>query len=150
VPRRVEAAEVGLRCLSTANRVRRVVDERMVTAGLSLARAKVLQALARQGPSRQNELAATLDTAPRTVTQSLEALELDGLVERELDPADRRCKIATLTPAGSAALAAALRAGERELQRIFSAIGRQGLANLEDVLDAIDIEVSASAVERSS
>src|SRR5882757_804065 len=103
---RAEAERVGLRYLSSAYQVRRLVDEHMVAHGLSLSRTKMLQMLELRGPSQQAVLAEALDLAPRSVTQTLEGLERDGLIKRRRDPADRRGKLVTLTPAGTSALAA--------------------------------------------
>jgi len=133
----VDAEEVGLRYLELAHRVRRAVDERMVGAGLSLARTKTLRVLADRGPLRQAELAAESGTAPRSVTQAVEALERDGLVERAPDPDDGRAKIVALTAAGTAALASGTDAGNEALRGIFGGLGEEGLAALADLLGAL-------------
>src|SRR6185503_11644692 len=97
-----EAVRVGLRYLSLAHRVRRLVDDKMVAGGLSLARVKILRILDETGPQRQ-------------VTQAVEALERDGLVVRTADPEDQRAKLVALTPAGVDSLAAGVVAGDEAL-----------------------------------
>ncbi|GAA4183250.1 hypothetical protein GCM10022252_10390 [Streptosporangium oxazolinicum] len=131
-------AEIGLRYLSLGYRLRRVVDDGMTSAGLSLARTKVLQVLDRHGAMRQSSLARELGHAPRSVTQSVEALEREGLVERAADPTDGRSRLVGLTPEGARALAAGTAAGERVLHEIFGTLERERLADLGELLDAID------------
>src|SRR5262249_39333119 len=65
-------------------------NARMSAAGLSLARFRVLQALASGGRLRMNELSTALGVVPRTVTTIIDALEKDRMVARLADPADRR------------------------------------------------------------
>jgi DNA-binding MarR family transcriptional regulator len=134
----VEPERVGLRYLSVAYRVRKVLDEQMTAGGLSLARTKVLQVLERNTAIRQTSLAQELGFAQRSITQAVEGLERDGLVEREVDPADGRAKLVTLTVRGAAALAAGTDAGDRVLQRIFGTLDRKQLASLDTLLTAVD------------
>jgi DNA-binding MarR family transcriptional regulator len=144
---RPNPADVGLRYLSVGHHLRKVVDARMTAGGLSLARTKVLQVLALRGPMRQSLLAEELGHAPRSVTQSVEALEREGLVERTMSPEDRRSKLVSLTPEGTKALAAGTTAGEDILREIFGAMRREQLAALDKLLDAIDAAMSATAAE---
>ncbi|MFB7274762.1 MarR family winged helix-turn-helix transcriptional regulator [Streptomyces sp. NPDC056244] len=136
--------QIGLRYLSLANQVRRIVDEHMSGAGPSLARTKVLMVLGGHGALRQAALAAELGYAPRSVTQAVDALERDGLVERTSDPGDRRCKVVVLTPEGRAALAAGTAAGENILRQVFGALGPGQRADLDALLDAIEAAATAA------
>ena len=136
--------QVGLRYLSVAYRVRKVLNEQMTISGLSLARTKVLQVLERNTSIRQTLLAQELGFAQRSVTQAVEGLERDGLVERESDPTDGRAKLVTLTAEGAAALAASTDAGDQELQRIFGTLGQKQLAQLDKLLTAIDAAAGAA------
>ncbi|MBO0516019.1 MarR family winged helix-turn-helix transcriptional regulator, partial [Streptomyces beijiangensis] len=129
--------EVGLRYLALGHRLRKVVDERMTAGGLSLARTKILQVLDRSGPLSQSSLAEELGHAPRSVTQSVEALEREGLVVRTPAPQDRRSKIVSLAPKGAEALAAGEAAGEAVLREIFGALGGEDLAVLAGLLDEV-------------
>ena len=143
----VSPTDVGLRYLSLGYRLRRVVDDGMTAGGLSLARTKVLQVLERRGALRQSALAEELGHAPRSVTQSVEALEREGLVERMTDPDDGRSKLVTLTPAGAKALAAGTAAGERVLREIFGSMGREDLAGLNRLLDVVGAALPATAAD---
>ena len=136
--------QVGLRYLSVAYRVRKVLNEQMTTSGLSLARTKVLQVLERNTSIRQTSLAQELGFAQRSITQAVEGLERDGLVQRESDPTDGRAKLVTLTADGAAALAASTKAGNQALQQIFGTLDRKQLAQLDKLLTAIDAAASAT------
>lgn len=143
--RKVTPVEVGLRYLSLGYDLRRVVDDSMTTGGLSLARTKVLQVLDRRGTVRQSVLAQELGQAPRSVTQSVEALEREGLVERTADPHDGRSKLVRLTPEGTKALIAGTAAGEQVLREVFGAMGAEQLRNLDQLLDALRAALSGAA-----
>jgi DNA-binding MarR family transcriptional regulator len=140
-----EAVRVGLRYLTVGYQVRRTVDERMTGHGSSLARTKILQVLARRGAVRQSELANELGHAPRSVTQAVEALERDGLVERGAAANDRRAKLVVLTRRGTEALAAGTVAGERAIREVFGALSPTQLAELDAALTVIEGVVGAAA-----
>jgi DNA-binding MarR family transcriptional regulator len=129
---------VGLRYLAVAYRVRKVLDGHMVTSGLSLARAKVLRTLEKEGSLRQASLAQELGLAQRSITQAVESLARDGLVQRSPDPDDGRAKLVTMTDEGAAALAASTDAGEQMLLRIFGALSQKQLAQLDRLLGVVD------------
>jgi DNA-binding MarR family transcriptional regulator len=133
-----EPERLGLRYLTLAFRVRKIVDKHMITSGLSLARWKVLETLDAKGSIRQKALAQELGFAERSISQAVESLASDGLVERMPDPADGRAKLVTLTDEGAAALAAGTKAGAQVLQRIFGALDRKQLASLDKLLNVID------------
>jgi DNA-binding MarR family transcriptional regulator len=131
-------AAVGLRYLVLAQRVRKTLDRHMLASGLSLARWKVLEVLEGHGSIRQKSLAEELGLAQRSVTQAVEGLASDGLVERTADPADGRAKLVTLTDEGAVLLAASTAVGEQVLRRIFGSLDHQQLVYLDGLLGAID------------
>ena len=57
-------------------------------------------------PLRATDIAELFGLAPRTVTESLDALERAGLLRREADPADRRVKRISITEEGRRAITA--------------------------------------------
>ena len=145
---RPNPADIGLRYLEVGHYLRRVVDAGMTAGGLSLARTKVLEVLARHpSPLRQSELAEALGHAPRSVTQAVEALERDGLVTRTPSTEDRRSKLVTLTPQGAKALAAGTTAGEDVLSEIFGTLDDDQLALLDKLLDTVDAAITAAPGE---
>src|SRR3954469_24224527 len=69
-------------------------------SGLSPTSTATLATISREGPLTLGELAAAEQVAPPTVTKVIGKLEAAGLVDRLIDPADRRvCRVA-LSPAG--------------------------------------------------
>lgn len=86
-------------------RMHRLLDRQMAAEGASLAQAKVLLFVAKRGPARATDIAEMFGLAPRTVTETIDRLERDGLVVREQDAVDRRVKRVRLTPAGDQAIA---------------------------------------------
>jgi DNA-binding MarR family transcriptional regulator len=83
--------------LEADDRKQRVVD----ALGMSYIRSRALRALAVE-PIRMSELAARLVTDKPYTTLVVDDLEQRGLVVREQDPDDRRCKIVRITPEGRA------------------------------------------------
>jgi len=86
------------------HRMVRQLDRRMAEEGASLARTRVLMCLQKTNLRRGTELAEFLTLAPRTITEAIDGLEREGLVERHPDPEDRRAKLILITPAGECAV----------------------------------------------
>lgn len=78
----------------------RLLDRRMAEQGASLARTKLLLCLQKRGPLRGTDIADFFSQSPRTITEAIDGLERDGLVERVPDPSDRRAKLIHVTPKG--------------------------------------------------
>lgn len=111
----------------------------MVAAGhpwFGEARGTLLRHIGREG-APQGELAARAGLTKQAVQQHVDALAVDGIVERTPDPADARRKQVRLTPAGRAALAD----GDRikgEIEAAYAArLGVERLAALRAALAAV-------------
>jgi DNA-binding MarR family transcriptional regulator len=74
----------------------------------------ILGALEDGGPSRLGAVAARFHLDASTVSRQVATLERQGLLEREVDPGDRRACRLRLSPAGEQALART-RAARRQL-----------------------------------
>jgi DNA-binding MarR family transcriptional regulator len=133
----VSALEVGQAYLELHHQLYRLVDQTMSSAGLSLARSKVLMRLNERGPMNQATLAGLLGFAPRSVTDTVDALERDGLVTRTEDKADRRARIVALTPAGRDALGAAQVTRGKAMNEIFGSLSARERATLAALLATI-------------
>ena len=114
--------EVGGLYFELHHRIHRLVDEAMVEAGLSLSRAKVLGVLVEHGPMKQAAVACALGFAPRSVSDTLDALEREGLASRGPDPSDRRAWLVAITPAGTAAWTRAVQVKTAALTEIFGGL----------------------------
>jgi DNA-binding MarR family transcriptional regulator len=133
----VSALEVGQAYFELHHRLHRLVDQTMSSAGLSLARAKVLMRLCEGGPMNQATLAGLLGFVPRSVTEIVDALERDGMVTRGRDKADRRARIVALTPAGQDAHAAAQITRRKAMDEIFGSLSARERATLAALLSTI-------------
>jgi len=67
---------------------------------LSRTAASILKALREQGPQRVTLLAASEQVAQPTMSMIIKRLVARGLVERRVDPADRRATLVAITPLG--------------------------------------------------
>src|SRR3954465_475438 len=67
--------------------------------GLTRAQGIILARLSRQPGMTQNEMAGLCEVEPITIGRLVDRLEARGLLERRLDPADRRIRRLHLLPA---------------------------------------------------
>src|SRR3954462_10065099 len=128
--RDVTPSEVGQAYFGLHHQLRRTVDQTMAAVGLTLARAKVLMHLGDEGPMNQATLAGLLGFAPRSVTDTVDALVSDGLVTREDCPDDRRARMVALTPAGEKARERAAIAKAKAMDEIFGSLSAADRAAL--------------------
>ena len=75
------------------------------TYGMTRAQGVILARLARQPGMTQNEMAGLCEVEPITVGRLVDRLEARGLLERRMDPADRRIRRLHLLPASEPILA---------------------------------------------
>jgi DNA-binding MarR family transcriptional regulator len=133
----VSSVAAGQIYLELHHQLHRIVDQAMSSAGLSLARAKVLIRLDSHGPMNQATLAGLLGFAPRSVTETVDGLERDGLVTRTEDPHDRRARIVALTVSGQEALTAAMTVRNKSMDEIFGVLSPVERAQLVSLLTTI-------------
>lgn len=97
------AYDLGRRVVEVAHALNRdlaqIVDDLQITRPLAAA---LWQLDPRQGPLSRRALADRLICDPSNVTFLVDRLEERGLVQRVVDPDDRRVKALSLTPAGVA------------------------------------------------
>ncbi len=91
-----------------ARALARRFDEALRPLGLTNGQFSLMMALNRPEPPSIGSVAALLAMDRTTLTAALKPLERRGLVEVTGDPADRRSRRLTLTPAGRALLANAV------------------------------------------
>ena len=92
--------------LHTSSVLESRVEARLSDVGLSLAKLAALHRLTEAGESLPlGQLAERLSCVKSNVTQLVDRLEADGLVNRTADPNDRRSRLAVLTDAGRSAYA---------------------------------------------
>jgi DNA-binding MarR family transcriptional regulator len=94
------AGDAVRRIMHIAAAIRHHQDEEIVGLGLTPAAARALHQLDPDRPSPARDLAEQLRCDRSNVTALVDKLEQAGLVERRLDPADRRQKTLVVTEAG--------------------------------------------------
>jgi len=102
--------------------------------GMTRAQGVILARLARHPGMIQNELASLCEVEPITVGRLVDRLESRGLLERRIDPADRRIRRLHVLPAAIPILA--------EIQRYKDDL----LADLVDGMDEASIEKLTQAL----
>ncbi|HEY3737846.1 MAG TPA: MarR family winged helix-turn-helix transcriptional regulator [Jatrophihabitans sp.] len=133
----VSSVDAGQVYMELHHQLHRIVDQAMSSAGLSLARAKVLMRLDSGGPMNQATLAGLLGFAPRSVTETVDGLERDGLVTRTEDPNDRRARIVALTASGRDAFDASMTVRSKTMDEIFGVLSPAERAQLVSLLTAV-------------
>jgi DNA-binding MarR family transcriptional regulator len=120
-----------------ARAVARHYDEALRPAGLTNGQFSLMMSLNRPQPPTISEVAELLGVDRTTLTASLKALERRRLVKVAVDAADRRSRRLALTPAGRAALAAAVPLWEGAQAAIECRLDDPGPDRLRAVLRAL-------------
>ena len=121
--------------LRAAGSVESYVETKLAPCGLSLAKLAALAQLARaNGSLPLGQLADRLACVKSNVTQLVDRLEVDGLVTRTLDAADRRSRLAILTEAGWKAYDVGFQIHQEAERRIFGTLSGEDVATLANIL----------------
>jgi DNA-binding MarR family transcriptional regulator len=126
------------------NRLLRTHLRRLLEAhepGLSPEQWFVLARVAEREPIRQVDLAEPVLGDPPNVSRLVDALVARGDLRRSPDPADRRSRLLSLTPAGRARADAMFAVAIEERPLVFAGFDERELAALADALDRIDANV---------
>jgi DNA-binding MarR family transcriptional regulator len=115
----------------------RTLDRRMAEHGASLARTKLLLCLQKRGPLRGTDIADFFSQSPRTVTEAIDGLERDGLVERKSDPVDRRAKQIHITDKGIDAAARTEPLRRQIIDQTFGTLSTDERASLGAILEKL-------------
>jgi MarR family transcriptional regulator for hemolysin len=138
----VAAAErfhpVGRHLVFTAKALRDSFEDMLQRSGVSLATWTVLNALSEQGVLSQTELAGHVHLEGATITHHIDRLEQQGLLQRLLDPADRRVRRIEATPEGVRVHEQLVAAAQEFESTIFAGVSEAERKELRRVLDRID------------
>jgi DNA-binding MarR family transcriptional regulator len=111
------------------------VEARLADVGLSLAKLAALHRLTEAGESLPlGQLADRLSCVKSNVTQLVDRLEADGLVNRTADPNDRRSRLAVLTAAGKTAYAKGSEIKTRIERELFGVLTAAESETLHELL----------------
>jgi DNA-binding MarR family transcriptional regulator len=120
-----------------ARAVTAAYDAALAPSGLRITQFSILRRLARLGPLPVTRLAAEAALDRSTMGRNLNPLERRGLVRIKVGNADQRERIAYLTAAGEAAIAAALPHWRKTQKQIAALVQPSVIAKLADQLDAL-------------
>lgn len=121
-----------------SRRMRRQVMVTLDVPGLTPGRMRALRALLHaESPMRIGELATRLSMAPRSATTVIDDLAEMGLVQRVLDPDDRRATLIQVTDDGERLHADAETARRRVAEEILRALSHSELETLHDLLNRV-------------
>lgn len=93
---------------------------RRISRRIDLTRVRVLGLLSARGPLRPRDIAAELGLTASATSRHLTALERDGHVAVEADPADSRTFLARVAPAGQAEIDATVDAGAAVFAQVIA------------------------------
>lgn len=88
-------------------------------------------------PVRQTDLARTMMVEAQSLVRLLDSLERRGLIERAVDPDDRRSKLISLTEAGSAMGETVLGVADAVAARILGGVSDAALTGCQQVFDRL-------------
>jgi DNA-binding MarR family transcriptional regulator len=111
------------------------VEARLSEVGLSLAKLAALHQLTEAGDSLPlGQLADRLSCVKSNVTQLVDRLEADGLVNRTGDPNDRRSRLAVLTDSGRSAFVKGTEIRMKVESELFGVLTAQESETLHQLL----------------
>jgi len=120
----VMKTEMLVELYDVARLMRTRFDRWARTYGMTRAQGVILARLARQPGMTQNEMAGLCEVEPITVGRLVDRLEARGLLERRMDPSDRRIRRLHLLPAAEPIL--------KEIQRYKETLFREITADLDE------------------
>ncbi len=104
---------------------------------LSFTTLSVLHTLSRKGPMRLTELTATEQMTQPAITQMMQRLEHDGLVERRADPRDGRAVLVQLTARGAQIIEARRSARVQQLASLLDRLPQEERTTIAAAMPAL-------------
>jgi DNA-binding MarR family transcriptional regulator len=120
---KVRDACLCLHVQRAARALARRFDQALKPLGLTNGQFSLLMSLHRPEPPAMGPVAELLAMDRTTLTAALKPLQRRGLVDVEVDPADRRGRLLKLTPEGRALLARALPVWDHEHKALEAELG---------------------------
>jgi DNA-binding MarR family transcriptional regulator len=138
----------GSHCNCTAlrkasRRISQLYDAALAPSGLKTTQRAILAQIRRSEPTTVGNLAEALVMDAGALAHTLKPLERDGLISIDVDPDDRRNRVAKLTPAGNARLSESDRLWKNAQRGFEAAFGR---AKSEALREAMQFLVSGEFV----
>ncbi|MDT5026017.1 MAG: MarR family transcriptional regulator, transcriptional regulator for hemolysin [Micromonosporaceae bacterium] len=133
---------VGLALARTAKGVSRAFDDVLAAEGGSLPMWLIMISLKTHSLGNQRELAEAVGIRSATLTHHLNAMEADGLVTRQRDPANRRIHQVELTERGETLFRRLASAAFAHDQRLRTGFSEEEIAMLEQLLSRLHHNVN--------
>jgi DNA-binding MarR family transcriptional regulator len=128
---------IGFLLHDAARLLKRDFERRARSLGLTRAQWQTLFHLARNEGCNQAALADVLDVEPITLTRVIDRLEASGLVERRVDPNDRRARLLFLGPDAAPLLEKLRTLGAQTREIAMAGIGDEDRERLADLIGRI-------------
>jgi len=134
----ISTSELVERLVRSAQLLRRSAVKALAPLGLTPAQERTLRLVARSdGPCRMGELAVRMGIVPRSATSLVDALERADLVQRAIDPINRRSILVTLTAHGQAVQLQMSQARTQAGEELFAQLDRSERELLADLLGKV-------------
>lgn len=135
---RTGGLRLTMQMVFATRRWRALLDEALRPLGQSAARMEALSTIALSPPwNSQIEIAKNIGIEGATLTRMLDALEMDGLVERLPHPSDRRTKTNRLTDAGWEALSEIMAVAHGMRTRLLEGVNESSIDAANEFLDML-------------
>ena len=132
---------IGLQLGRAARAVSRAFDDALAEAGGSLPVWLILLSLKTRRVASQRELANAVGVRDATLTHHLNAMDAQGLIVRQRDPANRRIHVVELTEAGQAAFLRLRAAAVAFDSRLRRGISDEEITRVSRALDRLTANV---------
>lgn len=116
------------------------VNRALLNHGLTLSKVRVLHAVGESPGCNATHIMTTLNYSCRNVTESLESLELSGLISRKRIPGNRKVKIITLTEHGQDRLQMSMQIRDNILTQRLSCLDDHELILFKGIINKIYAE----------
>ncbi len=144
------SVRVWLRLLSCTMAIEKEVQRRFAERGMTLPRFDVLAALDRHGEMNMGALSQALLVSNGNVTQLVQKLVRDGLVELHKLPSDRRTSIVRLTPEGKEVFARLARAHEDWIDQMVGSLDYTQRERLYVALGVLKMSIATASARRKA
>ncbi|MEY4966070.1 MAG: hypothetical protein RL274_1653 [Pseudomonadota bacterium] len=141
-------AELLVELYDVARLMRTRFDRWARTYGMTRAQGVILARLSRQPGMTQNEMAGICEVEPITVGRLVDRLEARGLLERRLDPTDRRIRRLHLLPAAQPILAEIQRYKDDLLRELTVGLDEEAIAVVTHALLHMKARLTTEPVTR--
>ena len=142
------SVRVWLRLLSCTMAIEKEVQRRFVERGMTLPRFDVMAALDRHGEMNMGALSQALLVSNGNVTQLVQKLVRDGLVEMHKLPADRRTTIVRLTDEGRQIFARLARAHQDWIDQMVGGLDFTQRERLYVALGVLKMSIARASARR--